>query len=463
MYPQVNLPNYSTPLPAKLPSGQVGVRQRLTIETKIFLVYFLVAVAGGAIRKWLTTSEVIGNMVLLLQMVLPFILFYFRSPTAKNPFVYFRIFAIYVAFLLFQIINPLQYTLFHGMLGVIIYGAFWLGLFFYLANRDKFQMDALIKWFLIAAAVEIVLGFIQYALPNGHFLNKYAQERHAGIAVVADSVRITGTFSYISGYTAYTIFHAFLVWALIRLRYPNWVTMGAAALGLIACFMTGSRGGTLVYIALLVPIFLKEFNGAQLFKLMGSLIIPAVIIILVLIGSNNKVVIDRAQKAYDNFYDRTTKLAESGEQTRRLTFGLNLFNVKDKFESPIIGIGTGATYQGATILFGKSDYVLRFGYVESEFVQIVLEGGIVMLLFRLILATVLVFNLSFKGPVRLVIWGCIIYVVPVVFNVHNAAFMMMGIILVDNIIWRQKVFGVQAVRFNRKKEENGNRETAGGE
>ena len=238
--------------------------------------------------------------------------------------------------------------------------------------------------------------------------------------------------------------------------------MGVAALGLIACFMTGSRGGTLVYLAVLAPVFFKEFNGPQLAKLFGSLIIPAVITVLVLIGSGNKVVIDRVQKAYDNFADRVTNLQKSGEQNRRLTFGLDLFNVQDKFESPLIGIGTGATYQGATLLFGKSVYAIRFGYVESEFVQVVLEGGLLMLLFRIILATTLVLNLSFKGPIRWVIWGCIIYVIPVVFNVHNAAFMMMGIILVDNIIWRQQVFGVQAVRFISKKEADGNRETAGG-
>jgi hypothetical protein len=463
MYPQVFQPKAQiTELPFTEP-GSVKVNQRWTPETKIFLTLFLVAVAGGAIRKWVTTSSVIGNIVLLVQMVMPFLLFYFRSATSKSPFVHFKSFGFYVAFLLFQVINPMQHTLFHGMLGIIIYGGFWLGLFFYLTNRDKFQMDALMKWFLIAAGVEIVLGFVQYALPPDNILNKYAQERQDNIAVVADSVRITGTFSYISGFTAYTIFHAFLVWALIRLRYPNWVTIGVAALGLVACFMTGSRGGTLVYLALLAPVFLKEFSGPQLAKLFGSLVIPAVIVILVLIGSGNKVVIDRAQKASDNFWERVTSLQKSGEQNRRLSFGLELFNVRDKFESPLIGIGTGATYQGATLLFGKSVYAIRFGYVESEFIQIVLEGGLVMLLFRIILATTLVLNLSFKGPIRLVIWGCIIYVVPVVFNVHNAAFMMMGIVLIDNIIWRQKVFGVQAVRFiSKKEEEDGNRETTGG-
>jgi hypothetical protein len=156
------------------------------------------------------------------------------------------------------------------------------------------------------------------------------------------------------------------------------------------------------------------------------------------LASGNKVVVERAQKATDNFIDRVTKLKERGEQSRRLTYGLDLFYIRDKFESPIIGVGTGAVYQGSTILFGKSPYVIRFGYVESEFVQVVLEGGIVMLLFRIILATLLVMNLSFKGPITWLIWFCIIYAVPIVFNVHNAAFLMMGLMLVDNIIWRQK-------------------------
>jgi hypothetical protein len=436
-YPQVFEKAVPVPVTESAPLAPTGRALSLTIETKIFLTYFLVAVAGGAIRKWFTTSSVAGNAVLLVQMLLPFALFYFRSATAKNPFVIYKILLIYFAYLFFHILNPMQLTLFHGLLGLIIHGAFWLGLFFYLANRDKFQMDALIKWFLIAAAVEIVLGFVQYALPQGHFLNKYAQERHDNIAVVSGSVRITGTFSFISGYTAYTIFHAFLVWALIRLRYPNWITMSVAALGLVACFMTGSRSGVVVYLAFLAPVFFREFSGPQLAKLFGSLIIPAVIVILVLIGSGNKVVIDRTEKAYNNFADRAIRLQQTGEQKQRLTFGLGYFNIQNKFESPIIGVGTGATYQGATLLFGKSNYVLRFGFVESELVQIVLEGGVVMLLLRIFLATMLVLKLSFKGPIRWVIWSCILYAVPVVFNVHNAAFLMMGIILVDNIIWRQ--------------------------
>lgn len=438
-YPQVFQESRSS-TKATIPtlSGKVAANANWTPEMKVFLTFFLVAVVGGAIRKWFTTSGAVGNAVLGIQMVLPFAWYVFRSPGYVHPFSLFKVLPFYVAYLVFHILNPMQHTYFHGLFGFLIYGAFWLGLFYYLANREKFNFQPIIWWFIIVALVEMVLGFIQYVLPQGHVLNKYAQERHENIATIADSVRITGTFSFLSGYTAYLMFHAFLVWALIRLKMPNWLTMGIAAFGLIAAFMTGSRGGTLIYLAILGPVFLREFNGPQLVRFAGSLIIPAAIIFLGLIASGNKVVMERAQKASGNFIDRVTRLQERGEQAKRLTYGLDLFTIRDKFESPIIGVGTGAIYQGATILFGKSPYVIRFGYVESEFVQVVLEGGIIMLIFRLILATLLVRSLSFMGPIRWVIWICIIYAVPIVFNVHNAAFLMMGIMLVDNIIWRQK-------------------------
>jgi hypothetical protein len=437
MYPQV-FENIQKEVPIESSDLVVPKRKQWTTETKIFLTFFLIAIAGGAIRKWFTSNTLLANAILLLQMIMPFVLYIFRSPGSRNPFGIYKVLPVFFAYLLFHIVNPMQLTVFHGAFGFIIYGSFWIGLFYYLCNREKFDLQSLIWWFIIAATVEVVLGFIQYALPQGHFLNKYAQERHANIAVVGDSVRITGTFSFLSGFTAYLMFHAFLVWALIRLKFPNWITMLLAAFGIIASFMTGSRGGLLIYVAILAPVFLQEFKGPQLVKFAGSLLIPLIIIILFLIASGNKTVIERAEKASNNFWERTNKLAKSGEQMRRLSWGLGYFEMQDKFESPIIGVGAGATYQGSTILFGKSPYVIRFGYVESEFVQVILEGGIVMLILRIILTTLLVLNLSFKGPLRWLIWFMILYAVPVIFNVHNAAFLMMGIMLVDNIIWRQQ-------------------------
>ena len=84
-----------------------------------------------------------------------------------------------------------------------------------------------------------------------------------------------------------------------------------------------------------------------------------------------------------------------------------------------------------------------------------LEGGYVLLLLKLIMSIVLVQQLAFKGIMRVVVWFLFTVVNPIVFNVHNAAFIALGLMLVDNIYWRQE----QAKRaaWHRMKLENDER------
>ncbi len=189
-------------------------------EDKFFFVLILVTVFGGAIRKWVLKSPVAGNLVLLLQMVIPFLMFAMRSGKANSPFSYFKVLGLYFFYLLVQIINPLQLTLFHGILGVLVYGLFWLGIFYYIANRHLFRPERYIKWLIIIITIEVVLAFIQYTLPQTHILNKYASDNIKQVANIADEVRVSGSFSYLSGYTAFLLFYPFFTWALIRLRSP---------------------------------------------------------------------------------------------------------------------------------------------------------------------------------------------------------------------------------------------------
>jgi len=100
-----------------------------------------------------------------------------------------------------------------------------------------------------------------------------------------------------------------------------------------------------------------------------------------------------------------------------LTWGLDKFNNLNNFPNPIFGVGAGATYQGATFLFGRSEAVLRFGYYESEFVQLFLEGEFVMLLLRLALILTLLRRLPFGRPLKWFLFICMIYGLPIVFNV----------------------------------------------
>jgi hypothetical protein len=406
-------------------------------ENRILLFFTIVVFFGGALRKWFIPVGVVGNLVLMLQLLLPFLLVAFRSKDTISPFAKYPTLTIYFGYLLFHVVYPLQVTIFHGILGVFIYGIFWIAIFYYISNRHVFRADRLIPYMIIFSALEFVLGFIQYTLPSTHFLNKYAHEGVSSVAVIADSVRITGTFSYISGFTAFLLSYPLLLWAMIRLNFSTWLISIGITFGLIGAFMSGSRGAVLIYLAYTGIIIISLYRLSDIGKIAGRLIIPIAIGLSIILAIGNNPLAEKIEKSYTNFIDRFERGRTSGEQSRRLTGDLSYFQDLSRFPNIITGIGLGSTYQGAIILFGVSPYARAFGYVEGELVKIILEGGIVYYFLRIILATILVLNLSFNHRIlRLLIWFSLVYGIPIVFNVHNASFFLIGLILVDNIEWR---------------------------
>jgi len=435
MYPQVidHLPNLAVPAYDKQVIGSMPVEVRKPkIANKYFAAYFLIAVGGGALRKWVFTGGVVSNLILLLMMAFPLIFLTLKTRFAISPFKEVRLLSILLILLIYHIINPYQKTFFHGILGFFVYAPFWIGIFFMVINTHLFNFYKL-RWILVVISIsEIILCFIQYTLPSTHFINKYAVERESGIAMVGDAVRVTGTFSFLSGLTAFTVFHAFLCWALLRWKFPTWIFFSMLGAGLILCFMAGSRSGTLVYLGLVAGILWNEFPPQLLLRFIFRYLLPFLLSFLLVLNIGKGPVFDNVNRAIDNFMERTNKLEEKGEQSKRLVWGLHRFENLSNFPEPVFGIGTGATYQGATILFGKSDAVLAFGYYESEFLQVFLEGGIVMLLTRIALIFALLRRLKFGIVMKLFLFICMIYGLPIVFNVYNAAFLSMGIALVYN-------------------------------
>ncbi|MES2648291.1 MAG: hypothetical protein V4717_15550 [Bacteroidota bacterium] len=406
-----------------------------TNEMKWMLALFLVTALGGAVRKWVVSSGAVGNAILGIQMIIPFLMAIRSSSNSISPFQKFGILYIYFFYMALHVIHPMQLTLFHGILGMLIHGGFWLGIFFYLTNRHLFDTGRLMRIMMIIAAVEIVLAFLQYQLPPGNFLNKYAREEQS-MALVGGHVRVTGTFSYLSGYTAYLIFYPLMVWAMIRLKYPQWFVVIALVLGVSVGFMTGSRSAAVIMILLGGAMLIQEYPISSLFKVAGRLIIPVGIGIAVLLVVNQQKIFNTVGLAYNNFMDRVETNRKSGEQSSRFTSDWGYIQ-NANFESPLFGIGLGSTYQGAQALFGTSPHVYAFGYVETEFTRILLEGGWILIVLRYLMTFILAFQLAFKGIMRWAVMFVVAVGQPIVFNPHNAAFLLLGIMLVDNIIWRE--------------------------
>ena len=415
----------------------------LNRSTALFLVLFLYTIFSGALRKWVFVNQFgVGNIIFLFQLILPFsFLFLTTQRKAFAPFKNLPLSLYFFALLLYAI-HPLNMTLAHGFIGLLIHFGFWYMCFYYFENRSDLELEKLFPVLVGIGFGMLVLASIQYQLPPRHFLNRYADESKVGndIALVGDSVRVTGTFSYLGGFNSYLILHVFFIWALVKKLYSPPITLTLLLFGLIGAFMSGSRTTTFMYLGISGLIIFTEFTSFNFARFLGMLIPAALMLYLFILLRGQLGVEQGALKAYENFENRRVELKESGEEQRRLLWDYNDLFVDFRGKYPWFGMGLGSTYQGATAIFGTSDYVKEFGYVENELTRVVVEGGFVLLAIKLLMAMYLASRLVIPFLGKCAVFGLICsVVVPIVFNVYFSAFMFMSIALVDNMYYRSKV------------------------
>ncbi len=409
-------------------------RSFINKQVKAYLFILVFTLLSGAIRKWIIINPASGNIIFLLQLLV-FFVFVLIDGNGSWKVVRNGAISVYIILLLVEWINPLNLTFFHGALGFVLHFGLWFSAFYYIANRDKFDLRPLMPIIILFCISEIVLAFIQYQLPADNFINRYADEKQVGgnYAYVGQAVRVTGTFSYISGFSAYLLFHMYFVWALVKMQYKPSVTLSLLFFGLIAAFMNGSRGATYVYVIVMGYMLFAEIRGLNLFLYIKRLIIPVVLVVLVFLARGQLGLESNVSTAFDNFDERRESGIESGEETNRI-FGpfREVYNFKGRF--PVMGVGIGSTYQGAQAMFGTSPYVLEYGFIENELTRIVLEGGFLLLISRLLLAFYFSQFLSFKKLTKYFIF-ILFFVTPTIFNVYNAVFTFLGIAILDNVYY----------------------------
>ena len=389
------------------------------------LLTFLFTTLSGAMRKWGVSSGVVSNAILGIQLLVPFgLVGLFPQKKIKSRFI--PVLVVYGLILVGLAFNPLNQTYLHGVFGFILHFGFWLALFAYLSQRNKFQLSSqLNKYLLLLVIAQIVLALIQYRLPSTHFLNRYVSETDF-IAGVGDAVRVTGTFSYISGFSAFLIFVGMFAWAMaVQKRISSLAIIGLLGGLLIASLMNGSRA------TLAMSLFFVGVTGLQLFSIKN---IPALfatlVMIIILISLNVGTVATVATEAYDNFLTRVEGNAESGEQTKRIIGPVSEI-VDFKGEYPLFGVGLGATYQGANALFGTSHFLRSYGFFEEEPERIILEGGFLLFLCRIILLGLIVSYLKIPKVYSIPLFILMFLYVPFIFNIYNLYYFMLGLILLD--------------------------------
>lgn len=156
--------------------------------------------------------------------------------------------------------------------------------------RSKDEMVRQLTWFSMIAIPICVLGVLQFKAGSSSPLNVYAQSSSEGISGFGfgEKVRITGTFSYITGHTTFLIFFSALCIALLAIPQTRfkWV-ISFITLPLIAAnaMMNGSRASMYVGGLIVLGFLLASMTGRLVATRNFSIILASGVTACVLGGS----------------------------------------------------------------------------------------------------------------------------------------------------------------------------------
>ena len=409
----------------------------------LLALMFCLTTFSGALRKWVFSESIVSTLIFAIQLTSPFLIYFFKKPKEqafdeKNKKIA-DVLKIYGIVLIFQAFNPLNVTIYHGILGFILHFSFWLIILVYLQFRNWFPLEKLFYLFLIVSIVQFILASLQYTLPPEHILNRYLVEgavEDSGKASVGDAIRVTGTFSFISGFGAYIIFYALFVCSCIAKENFNKVLLGLLiTIGVYASFISGSRGVTAFYVITISSFIIFSSEILKSLNIVLQISVGLFVVFLLNVGLSDPLnSLGRLDQAYSNFESRVEDNKEEGSG-RGTEFVDIIFGYNGPY--PYLGTGLGGGYQGANELFGYSAF-LRGIPPEGEVWKIIFEGGYLLLLIKIFMFYRLVYNTYINKIFMTIVVLLIFSTVPIVYNVYNLMYVAIGICYLDKVMYLQK-------------------------
>ncbi|MEA2695648.1 MAG: hypothetical protein QOJ16_5035 [Acidobacteriota bacterium] len=353
------------------------IRWKQAVQIAMVLV-----VLEGAIRKWLFPGAqdlvYFAKDVILLGAYAGFLRSRERTRYKPPSMPALRIALVASAgFGLLEIFNPNLPNLLVGALGFKAY-FFYVPLLYVMpaAFSSDVELARFLRRYLLISVPVGLLAMAQFFSPASSALNTYARGGEEGVAGSATTfgsssfVRVTGTFSYISGYGSYLFATAILILAIlsaIKWQFKGhlkvYLALGMTFAGMM---MTGSRGPVFT-LGLLFPFYwylavVRERQGGAIFaRLMIGLVLLAV-------GLSYA-----APEAIEAFHDR----ALGSEDSSSRFSAPFLAPIKIIADAGPFGYGIGATHQtAAAVTQGIVPYSWLNGLVtEVESGRIMLELG----------------------------------------------------------------------------------------
>jgi hypothetical protein len=374
------------------------------------LSVFVLLVFEGALRKWAfpwaQAQVYLLKDVILLGAYLGFILDSGRDlPAPKGTGLIKVLLVAGFAWGCIEVLNPNSPSMLVGLMGLKAYFLYApIAFILPYAIKSREHLFILIRRYLIMAIPVAVLGFMQIMAGPGSSLNVYVSHSDEWKALTAvfgheDFVRTSGTFSYISGYTAFLGFVSFLAigynmahgWRIKN----NIIPILALSLLVGAMFTTGSRG-PVYYLLATSPVILLL---AAKKRLLSPQIVMRLCMVLPIVAI---LALSASPRAFQAFMERAE--ATSGENVSRMLSGL-VQTIGVLSDVPALGIGIGTTHSASLSIMGAEFPWWLPGelWTEDEMARVTVElGPIGLLLVYSLRFLIAVFALrctmSFKDP-----------------------------------------------------------------
>jgi hypothetical protein len=265
---------------------------RRAVITALVLV-----VLEGALRKWVLPQA--SQLIYFLKdfVLLGAYLSYFlnakhrRRPIAKSSAVNILLF-LFTGWGLFQAFNPSLGSPIIGIIGVKNY-LVYIPLMWMLPSlfNSEEELYKFLRLYLLLLIPVGLLATAQFFAPPDSPLNIYAWSEGPAVAVFGGSdaakARVTGTFSYIVGYSVYLGFCISLLLPILttlkQSRRWQWIAIAEVLLVTVTSFMTGARGLIFSIILLVVSYFgfqaLTQFSSFR--RSVGKLLLPVLLALII--------------------------------------------------------------------------------------------------------------------------------------------------------------------------------------
>ena len=330
----------------------------------------------GAFRKWflpgLATPLYVAKDLALLGAITLFGLRHpLQFPRALQTTMLPTIWSVFAFVVVIQMFNFNFPSLLGSLIGARAY-VFYASLLVLLPPiLDRFQgSKQFVTWIVLLGIIPVLsLGFYQYGQPVDAWINQYVADE-ADVVGVLNRPRITGTFSYIGGMSAFLSVVQFLAVGLLLAglrhsdRWYTWMGGGLLTFVLIVAPMNGSRSvvlGILVPLPFVLYAIVRGKRGAYIGLLIG---------VLALVGNyaaQNSRWVTQGWEVIEH------RMETAGDQDTRVQSMLS-DPIRKLPVGGLVGYGTGSTHNAAGALAGGRVNV-GVGY-EGELGRVIIELGI---------------------------------------------------------------------------------------